>query len=293
MNLKNRQLREGVANTRSFSGFFGTANSMISLIIVFLRQKWGVALFGISILVAWELVVRIFHFRPVVLPGPLKVLQILLLNSKLIYRHMWPTIWQCLLGFVSAGLAGVALGIMVVYSGFFRRSVLPYIVAFQVLPKIAFAPLFIIWFGVGSLSSIVMTFFISFFPMVIDTATGLETTDSTLISMARAFGASEWQIFSTVRFPHALPFIFSGLKVSITLAVIGIIVGEFVSSQEGLGYLILFAQGSLDTPLVMATLLVLGGIGLCLYGIFLLLEKHLIYWEKEQEKDRVKKTVKV
>lgn len=247
-------------------------------------QQWrGAAVFGLGVLVAWDVVVRVFHLRPVVLPGPLHVFQALFVGREMIYRHIWPTVWQCLLGFGVAVVIGVIMGVMVVYSSFFRRCVLPYVVAFQVLPKIAFAPLFIIWFGVGSLSRIVMTFFVSFFPMVVNTAIGLETTDRNLIYMARAFKASEWQVFRTVRFPHALPFVFSGLKVSITLAVIGIIVAEFVASQEGLGFVILFTQGILDTPMMMATLFVLGCVGFGLYGIVLGFEKRAVYWKKDEE----------
>lgn len=250
-------------------------------------REWGGPLaFGLGVLAAWEVVVRVFEIRPVLLPSPVQVIEALIDGRDMVYRHIWPTTWQCLVGFLMAVVSGIALGVVVVYSRFFRRCVLPYVVAFQVLPKIALAPLFIIWFGVGSLSRLAMTFFISFFPMVINTATGLETAERNLLWMARAFGGSEWQVFRTVRLPNALPFIFSGLKVSITLAVIGIIVGEFVASQEGLGFVIIFTQGLMDTPMMLATLLVLGCIGFAFYGMILGLEKLVIFWRPEEEDRR-------
>lgn len=251
-----------------------------------IQRWWGPILFGFCILLAWEIGVRVFQIRAVLLPSPLQVFEALAENTDMIYNHIWPTTWQCIVGFIIAVVAGISLGIVVVYSRFFRRCVLPYVVAFQVLPKIALAPLFVIWFGVGSISRLAMTFFISFFPMVINTATGLETTERNLVWMARAFGGSKWQIFRTVQLPNALPFIFSGMKVSITLAVIGIIVGEFVASQEGLGFLIIFTQGMMDTPMMLATLFVLGCIGFAFYGVILGLERLVIFWRPQQEESQ-------
>jgi NitT/TauT family transport system permease protein len=169
------------------------------------------------------------------------------------------------------------------FSRFFREAVYPLIIAFQVVPKVALAPVFILWFGLGGTSRLVLAFFIAFFPMVVNTFTGLNSVDPTMIRMARAFHASRFTIFRKIQLPHAMPFIFSGLKISITFAVIGIVVAEFVTAQEGLGYLIVFSEGNLDTPMMMGALVVLSVVGVLLYGAVVGLEKLCIWWEPERE----------
>jgi NitT/TauT family transport system permease protein len=161
-----------------------------------------------------------------------------------------------------------------------HKATYPHLVAFQILPKVTVAPLFILWWGVGGTSRVMLAFFICFFPMVVNTAAGLAGADPEMVRMAHAFTATRGQVFLKVQLPSALPFIFSGLKISSTLAVIGIIVAEFVSAQEGLGYLMIFAQGLLDTPTMLAAIVVLSLFGLALYGAICLLERVCIYWQE-------------
>jgi ABC-type proline/glycine betaine transport system permease subunit len=174
---------------------------------------------------------------------------------------MWPTLNQTI--WASAAVAGgVLLAIVVSLTEFGRRAVMPLLVVAQIVPKIAVAPLFMLWFGLGDLSRILIAFLVAFFPMVINTASGLSSVDHEVVLLGRAFARNRWEFFRRIQFPHALPYIFDGMKISITLAVIGVVVAEFVSSQEGLGYLIMFANGRLDTTMMMASIFVLSVIRL-------------------------------
>jgi NitT/TauT family transport system permease protein len=235
---------------------------------------------GVALLLAWETAVASLGIRPIVLPPPSRVAVALVTRRALLLQHLWPTLWQCLAGFLLAALGGTLLGVAVSLSTAFRKAIYPHLVAFQVLPKVTVAPLFILWWGVGGTSRVLLAFFICFFPMVVNTLTGLASADADMVRMARAFTASPRQVFWRVRLPAALPSIFAGLKISATFAVIGIIVAEFVSSQEGLGYLMIFAQGLLDTATMLAAIVVLSLMGLALYGGVCLLERACIYWQE-------------
>ena len=151
------------------------------------------------------------------------------------------------------------------------------------VPKVSLAPLFIVWFGLGSLSRVLLAFVIAFFPMVVNTYAGILSTDPLMVRMAHAFSASRWTVFCKIEFPNALPYIFSGLKIGITFAVIGIIVAEFVTAQRGLGYLIVFSEGNMDTPLLMAALTVLSIVGVFLYAGVVAIEKLIITWDVGQD----------
>ena len=174
---------------------------------------------------------------------------------------------------------GVGLGILIALSRRFYQCVYPLIVAFQVVPKVALAPLFIVWFGLGTTSRVLLAFVIAFFPMIVNTYVGIQSTDPVMVRMARSFSASRWTIFYKIELPTALPFIFAGLKIGMTFAVIGIIVAEFVTAQRGLGYLMMFAEGNLDMPLLMAALLVLCVVGVLLYAAVALVEKLVVRWD--------------
>jgi NitT/TauT family transport system permease protein len=177
--------------------------------------------------------------------------------------HAVPTTLESAAGFAIATLLGIGLAILITYSEIAREALYPNLVFFQLIPKIALAPLFIIWLGIGSQSRIAFAVFIAFFPVVISTAAGFASVDKSMIRLCRALTANEWQIFSSVRFPAALPYIFSGMKIAITL----VIIGEFITAQAGLGYLIIFATARADTEISMAAIVVLCICGLLLYGL--------------------------
>src|SRR4029077_12604985 len=171
-----------------------------------------------------------------------------------------------IIGFGVAVLVGIPAATLMIYSEWFRRSVYPILLTAQVLPKVALAPLFIVWFGFGLLPKVLMTFLISFFPIVIDTLTGLNSVRPESLMLIRSMGGTRWQSFWKIRLPGALPSIFGGFKVAITFAVVGTIVAEFVGSDHGLGYILVLARGNLDTVTVFAAILWL--IAICFFVLF-------------------------
>ncbi|HZS85668.1 MAG TPA: ABC transporter permease [Stellaceae bacterium] len=234
---------------------------------------------GSSVLVAWELLVRGFGVKEILLPPPSVILRTMVERYDLLLQHLWPSLYLTILGFVLSVAGGVLFAVLITYSAVARRGFYPIIVVSQVVPKISIAPLFIVWFGTGAVSSLLLAFLIAFFPMTINAAVGLQTIDEDVLKMARAFMGSRWQIFLKVRLPNAMPYLFGGMKISITLAIIGVVVSEFVASQEGIGYLIKLAGGLLDTPLMMAAITALSLAGLLLYGIIAWAERRVIYWQ--------------
>ena len=238
---------------------------------------WALGLFA-AILAGWEAAVRILHIPDIILPSPTAIGAYLVRRAPLFATHLWPTLLQTIWGFLLAVVGGVLLAIVVSLTAFGRRAVMPLLVVAQIVPKIAVAPLFMLWFGLGDLSRVLIAFLIAFFPMVINTVSGLSTVDHEVVLLGRAFARSRLEFFRRIQFPHALPYIFDGMKVSITLAIIGVIVAEFVSSQQGLGYLIMFANGRLDTTMMMAAIFVLSAIGLALYGAIAVLARVVVYW---------------
>ncbi len=243
---------------------------------------WALGLFA-AILAGWQAAVQVLHIPDIILPSPTKIAEYLVHRGPLFLTHLWPTLIQTIWGFLLAVVGGVLLAIIVSLTKFGGRAVMPLLVVAQIVPKIAIAPLFMLWFGLGDLSRVLIAFLIAFFPMVINTASGLNSVDHEVALLGRAFARNRWEFFRRIQFPHALPYIFDGMKVSITLAIIGVIVAEFVSSQQGLGYLIMFANGQLDTPMMMSSIFVLSIIGLALYGVIAVLARVVVYWVAPNE----------
>ena len=243
---------------------------------------WPVAV-TLAILTAWEQIVATLRVKTVLLPSPSVIARAGWNQGPLIIEHMWPTLYQIVLGFLLALAGGVLMAIVLTYSEIVRKGFYPLIVVSQIVPKVAVAPLFVVWFGLGDLSRLLLAFLIAFFPIVINTATGLTSVDDDFVRMARAYMGTRWQIFMKIRLPHAMPLIFGGMKISITLAVIGVVVAEFVAAQRGIGYLIVVANGLLDTPLMMAAIAALSVMGLVLYGVVAALERVVVYWQVRTE----------
>lgn len=219
------------------------------------------------VLGAWEAIVRAYRIPSVIMPPPSEVWQVLVRNLPLILEHAVPTVSETLGGFALALVLGVGLAVVITYSPMWRAALYPNLVLFQLIPKIALAPLFIVWLGIGSQSRLAFALFISFFPIVISSATGLAHVDRDMVRLCRSLTATEWQIFINVRFPYSLPHLFSGMKIAMTMSMIGVIVGEFITAQAGLGYLIIFATSRAETGVIMAAIAVLCLIGLALYGL--------------------------
>ncbi|MBI3457576.1 MAG: ABC transporter permease [Candidatus Rokubacteria bacterium] len=230
----------------------------------------------VALLVAWQLLG--LQIPPYLLPTPLATVRELIARAPFLAQHALVTLREIVLGFLLAVAVSVPCGLAVAFSRAVERSVMPVLVFTQLIPKIALAPLFIIWFGFGLFPKVFMTFLLSFFPIVIDAIVGFRSLDQEIVYLTRSMGMSPWQAFVKVRLPHALPNIFAGLRVAITLATVGAIIGEFVGADRGLGYLLLVAGGDLRTALLFATLVVLTGIGLVLYYLMTLLERVAIPW---------------
>ena len=239
-------------------------------------------LIGAFIIVAiWHFYVVFFEVSVVVLPGPDVVIDAILENPKLLMEEGWATLLACLYGFGLAVLIGIPLAVLMTDSRPMNLMFYPLLIATQSVPKVAIAPILLIWFGTGLESKLAIAFFIAFFPMVVDTATGLRSTPPELLELARSLRSNYWQIFFKVRFPSALPHIFSGAKVAVTLAVIGAVIGEFVGGTDGLGSLLMVANSQINSPLAWASLVGLSIIGILLYLMVVGAEWLLMPWARQ------------
>jgi NitT/TauT family transport system permease protein len=231
-----------------------------------------------AILALWQLYVYGFSVNPIVLPSPLDIARSTVANHQLLVQQTWPTLKESIYGFLLAVVIGVPLAVCVANSRILNLTFYPILIATQSIPKVAVAPIILVWFGIGMESKLVIAFLVAFFPIVVDTSTGLRATPPGLIELARSVSASPSQIFWKVQFPAAMPFIISGAKVAITLAVIGAVIGEFVGSNEGLGNLMLTANAQLDGPLAWTALLWLSALGIVLFFAVVVAERVLMPW---------------
>lgn len=231
-----------------------------------------------AFLVAWEIGVRVLKVPLYLMPPPSDVAVTFAENFQKLLYHGWITTYEMLLGYALAVGIGIPLAIAITSSKRFDEFVMPTMLFFQVVPKVAIAPLFLVWFGVGTLPKVLVAFLISFFPIVIDAAVGLRSMSAEMRDLARSMGASRMQVFWDFRLPTSLPYLFSGLKVAATLAVAGAVVGEFVGADKGLGYLLLVTNSNMETSLMFATIVALTFIGLAFFYIVEFVESLLIPW---------------
>lgn len=224
------------------------------------------ALVAMLVLLLWQVLVSAFHVPAVVLPTPLEIMAVFGRAGPLLLKNAVPTTVDVVTGFAIATAAGIGLSVLMAASRVLREAIYPSVLFFQLIPKIALAPLFILWFGIGSSSRLAFIVFICFFPTVLAATTGLLSTPPAMIKLCEACSARRLDVLLRVRFPQAVPMIFSGLKISVTFAIVGVVVGEFISSQAGLGYMVLFASSQADTALALAAIVLLCVIGLALYG---------------------------
>jgi NitT/TauT family transport system permease protein len=234
---------------------------------------------GVLVFLAiWEIAVAVLKVPPYLLPPPIEIVRVFVDEFAKIAFHGWVTLYEMLLGYALAVAIAIPLAIAITSSERFDRFTMPTLLFFQVVPKVAIAPLFLVWFGVGALPKVLVAFLISFFPIVIDAAVGLRSMSAEMRDLARSMGASRMQVFAQFRLPTSLPYLFSGLKVAATLAVAGAVVGEFVGADKGLGYLLLVTNSNLETALMFATLFALTFIGLMFFYAVEFLEALLIPW---------------
>jgi len=240
---------------------------------------WPIVLSLVVFVLAWQLVVFVTGFPSFILPGPYTVFErfVKAWADGTMWPHAQQTLVEILLGFVVGATIAVLVGVLLARSRLAERLLSPYLVAAQATPVLALAPLIALWFGTGLLSKLVITTLIVFFPVAVATMVGIRSVDPRLLEMARSFRAGGWQVISRVEVPAALPAILGGMRVGITLAVIGAVVGEWAGGDKGLGILINMARGAMfDIPLMFATLLTLALIGVSLYLVMVLIERRLV-----------------
>ncbi|MGO1543333.1 MAG: ABC transporter permease [Gulosibacter sp.] len=232
--------------------------------------------------VAWWIVTEAGLMAAYILPSPADTLAAFTDNVAYLWGHTLVTTWETLLGFVISVVVGIAVAIVMVYSRTLERTFYPLILFAQVIPKIAIAPLFIVWMGFGPEPKILVAVLMAFFPIVIAGISGLRTIDPEILELTSTMGASRWKTFMKVRFPAALPELLSGMKIAATLAVTGAVVGEFVGANEGLGYVILQANGNVDTAMLFAALIIMSVLGILLFALILIAERILVPWHSSR-----------
>jgi NitT/TauT family transport system permease protein len=228
----------------------------------------------------WELAVRIFQIPGLVLPAPSAIVAEGYLRPGIYLQHSWVTLYETVLGFLLAAVIAVMLSVGIVYSRVLKSAIFPLVVALQIVPKVAIAPLLLIWAGYGASSKILLALLVAFFPIVVNMVTGLAEVDEELLELCRILQANRWKEFFKVRLPNALPYLFSSLKVASTLAVIGAVIGEFVGGDAGLGYLIIISNVEMRTSMAFVSIVCLSVLGLVLYGLIGLAEKSCMPWER-------------
>lgn len=238
----------------------------------------------VLLLALWDCAVVYFNIPSTLLARPGTVVSELYygVTSGLLARHTMITMQEVVYGFAVGAFAGFALGAMVAESTWTRLALYPFLVAFQMIPKVAIAPLFIIWLGYGVSSKVAFTASITFFPVVINTIAGLRSVDAEVLEMMRVFRASRWQTFWQVKLKFALPYLFASLEVAMVLAVIGAIVAEFVGATAGLGYLILQQMHTLETARVFAVLVVLSLLGIVLSWLIRVAARRALFWHESE-----------
>lgn len=235
-------------------------------------------LFFLALLVLWEILVEVIKVPAFILPPPHDLWTAFIKKLPILGNHAFITFIEAFGGFVLSLVFGVGFAISVVYSRHLQNTIYPLIVILYAMPKSAFAPLMVIWVGYGLFSKIAIAFLVAFFPVVVNTVVGLKEVEPELLELARINRGSDWDVFKKIRLPNSLPYMFAGIKVAIVLSVTGAIVAEFVAANEGLGYLVLQANYSLDTAFALVILLILAVLSLGLFWLAEILQRKLAPW---------------
>jgi len=257
-------------------------------IVGLLQASWlRPLIFLVFLTIAWDLVIRLFNIPPYQITKPADVIETLWNDWPSLLAQSVPTTIATVQGFILSALFGIPMAMLIVGSRTVESYIYPLLVFSQSIPKIAIAPLFVVWFGFGMLPKVLSAFLLGFFPVVVSAVQGFKSVEPDMLDLARAMEANRLQIFRMVRLPHALPAIFSGLKVSITLAVVGAVVGEFVGSNNGLGFVLQRSIGNFELPTMFAALVMLSLIGVILFWVVDLIERLMIPWHASQRHDLV------
>jgi ABC-type nitrate/sulfonate/bicarbonate transport system permease component len=240
-------------------------------------------LLALLVLAAWELLVRLFGVPAFLLPGPSEIAGAFWESRDLLLRHAVPTVGEAVLGFLVAAGAGALSGLLINRSLLAERSLYPWLVVSQTLPTVAIAPILVTWFGYGQLPKVLVVTLFCFFPVTVATVDGLRATDPDLVRLMRSFGASRWRIFFMVEAPGALPFLFGGVRLAVTYCVIGAVVGEWVGSSEGLGFLMIQDKAQFEIPRLFAEISLLSLMGVSLFLLVALLQRLTAPWTLKRD----------
>ncbi|MGA8820829.1 MAG: ABC transporter permease [Xanthobacteraceae bacterium] len=249
-------------------------------VLLDLLDRFAVPLSLAAMVLLWELIVDLAKIQSYVLPAPSAIWVAIVKNWEPLLMHSWVTLLETLAGFGLSLAIGIPAAFLIVYSRLFDRVLYPILIASQAVPKVALAPILLIALGYSILPKVIVAFLIAFFPVVVNTVTGLASVDRDTLNLMHSMGASKMDVFFKVRFPHAVPSMIAGFKVAIALAVVGAVVGEFVGSRSGLGYYMLLATGNFDTPLVFACVVFLTLMGIILFYSVGLLELAFARWNR-------------
>jgi len=245
------------------------------------ERRHAIATFAILFL-AWEFLTRALGVPSYLLPPPSQIASELARRWPRVTANVWSTTIEIVLGYLLSILVSIPLALAIAHSRFVEKTAYPVIVFLQIIPKIAIAPLFVIWFGIGITPRVLIVFLLCFFPIVIASIAGFRSVRPEIMELARSTGAGRWLMFRKISVPAALPSIFTGLKVAAALAATAAVVSEFVASDRGLGYLLLEFQGDLNTPMVFGIIVLLSFIGLAVYYFVELIERLMIPWHVSQ-----------
>ncbi len=237
----------------------------------------------LALLVLWQVLVSVLGIKEYILPTPLAALKALANPNYRWTANLLATLYAVLGAFVLSAVLGVLLAIVIVWNDLLLRPGMPVLILFNTLPKIALAPLFVVWMGYGIWPNIVIGTTIAFFPMVVNTAVGLASAEPEMLDLVRTLKAGKWQVLRKIRIPNAIPYIFVGLKLNATMSVIGALVGEFVASERGLGSLIITSGVTMETAPIFASLILISTLGLVLYGLVVVVEQIVAPWANRED----------
>jgi NitT/TauT family transport system permease protein len=236
----------------------------------------------VVLVLLWSASIRVFRIPAYQIPAPGDVLIALIQEGPDLLSQAWPTFSATLYGFFLSAVIGIPVAMLIAGSRTVESYVYPLLVFSQSIPKVAVAPLFVVWFGFGLLPKVLCAFLLGFFPVVVSAVQGFKSVDPELLDLARAMEASRLQSFRIISLPYAMPAIFAGLKVSVTLAVVGTVVGEFVGANTGLGYVLQRSIGNFELPTMFAALLLLALLGMILFWLLEVVERLAIPWHASQ-----------
>ena len=241
-------------------------------------ERWAPWLLLVGVLVLWQIICSAFAISEFIFPSPWRIWTQLVEFKALIAGHAWRTYWVTMAGFGLAIVVGVMLGFLVGSSRLAYAALYPLMTAFNALPKAAFVPILVVWFGIGAGPAILTAFLISFFPIMVNIATGLATLEPELEDVLRVLGARRWDVLIKVGLPRSMPYFYGSLKVAITLAFVGTTVSEMTAANEGIGYLLISAGSAMQMGLAFAGLMVVGAMAMAMYELFSYIEKHTTAW---------------